>query len=461
MSLPKLPVTTYTSYNMYNEPETITESFGSTTRTKKETYDSAGRRASSETTATTGLSLPKVSFTYSSELGPLEKETTEGEGKTLTSEFNRLGQLVKYTDADGNVAKYKYAGPENDFLLEEVRLERLGREQTDLRIRSDDQAAHETRRLRRRELHGFLRPRRQADERLLSIRHLLQLRLQRGRRSHELAVHKELQLLRKRTGSLVQRYPLPLGPRRNAQPVEHTCKRELRLRLAGRLTETQETPTGEGCTVRRYAYDEDRNRASSSTRTPGTAGVCQTEGGTVEAHNYDEGGRLADGGIAYDGLGNVTKLPAADAEGQELTSSYLRRQRRRHADPERSHQQIQARSRRPHARNDHRRSKRHLPLRRFRRSCRLDERIAGKLDAQHPRHRRHAAGDADQRRNADPATARPAGQRRGDDRRQSRGNQNCSPPTTAPNSACRTPAKHRRSSPGWAPPGSKAPSPPV
>jgi hypothetical protein len=91
---------------------------------------------------------------------------------------------------------------------------------------------------------------------------------------------------------------------------------------AGRLLETQETPAGEGCTVRAYAYDEAANRASSTSRIPGEGGACQSEGGTIEAHNYDEANRLADGGTAYDGLGNVTKLPAADAEGKELTSSF-------------------------------------------------------------------------------------------------------------------------------------------
>lgn len=90
----------------------------------------------------------------------------------------------------------------------------------------------------------------------------------------------------------------------------------------GRLSATQETPTGGGCTVRAYAFDEAGGRASSITRAPGVGGACQTEGGTIEAHNYDEAGRLADAGIAYDAFGNVTKLPAADAEGKELTSTF-------------------------------------------------------------------------------------------------------------------------------------------
>jgi hypothetical protein len=91
---------------------------------------------------------------------------------------------------------------------------------------------------------------------------------------------------------------------------------------SGRLTESQETPAGEGCTVRAYSYDEEGNRATSTSRTPGTGGVCQTEGGTTESHNYDEANRLADSEIGYDAFGNVTKLPAADAEGHELASSF-------------------------------------------------------------------------------------------------------------------------------------------
>ncbi len=105
MGLPKLPVTTFT-YNMYNEPETITETFGSTTRTKKETYDAAGRKSASEVTATTGVSLPKVNFTYSSTLGVLEKETTEGEGKTLFERIRpsrRAGQVHRRRRQRGQI----------------------------------------------------------------------------------------------------------------------------------------------------------------------------------------------------------------------------------------------------------------------------------------------------------------------------------------------------------------------
>jgi hypothetical protein len=91
---------------------------------------------------------------------------------------------------------------------------------------------------------------------------------------------------------------------------------------AERLAEAQETPAGGGCTTRAYTYDEEANRTSLATRAPNGKGECQTEGGTLEGHNYDEANRLTDAGIGYEPFGNVEKLPATDAEGHELTSKF-------------------------------------------------------------------------------------------------------------------------------------------
>ena len=322
MSLPKLPVTTFT-YNMYNEPETISEAFGSTTRTKKETYDSAGRKTSSEVTASTGTSLPKVNFTYNSAMGLLEKETTEGEGRSFSSEFDRLGQLIKYTDADGNVAKYKYAGPEGDLLLEEASDSSASGASkqtyeydatTKLRTKLIDSAA------------GSLTASYDAEGKLTSVSYPY------GMCSNYAynAVGEATSVQYTKSSNCSESEPALWYSDTSSPSVRGEMLSQASTLASesyvydslGRLTETQETPSGEGCTVRTYAFDEQSHRASSSARTPGTGGACQTEGGTIEAHNYDESGRLADGGMSYDGLGNVTKLPAADAEGKELTSSF-------------------------------------------------------------------------------------------------------------------------------------------
>jgi hypothetical protein len=91
---------------------------------------------------------------------------------------------------------------------------------------------------------------------------------------------------------------------------------------AGRLVSVQETPAGKGCTTRIYAYDEDNNRTSLTTRAPIAENKCASEGGTVENHTYDSADRLNDAGTSYETFDNITALSAADAGGHELASTY-------------------------------------------------------------------------------------------------------------------------------------------
>ncbi len=320
LGLPPLPVTSYT-YNIYDEPETITETFGSSTRTKKEAYDAAGRRISSETTATSGKALPQVTFFYNSEQGLLEKESAEG--KSLSSEFNRLGQLTKYTDADGNVAKYTYQGPENDYLISEASDSSSGGTShqsyeydptTKLRTKLIDSAA------------GTFTASYDAEGKLMSESYPYGLCAVYAYNS--IGEASSLQYIKSSKCSEIEAGTYYQDSRSSSirgemlSQTSSLASETYTYDASGRLSESQETPTGEGCTVRAYSYDEEGNRATSTTRTPGTGGVCQSEGGTTESHNYDEANRLVDGGMAYDPYGNVTKLPALDAEGHELSSTY-------------------------------------------------------------------------------------------------------------------------------------------
>lgn len=322
MGLPKLPVTTFT-YNMYNEPETTTETFGSTTRTNVTTYDEGGRRKTSETTASTGHSLPKVTFTYNEENGALEKQSASGEEHDLTYQYNALGQLTQYKDGDLNVAKYKYFGAENDYQLEEASdSSNAGASKqtysygstTKLRTKVTDSAA------------GTFTAEYDAEGNPTAVIYPFKNCVTYTHNSVGEVTkveYKKNPIILCFGGSAW--YSDSQVPSVHGQTMSHTStltSGAYAYDTAGRLIEGQETPVGEGCTVRAYAYDLEANRASATTRAPGGGGACQSEGGTSEGHNYDEGNRLADGGMAYDGLGNVTTLPAADAEGHELTSSY-------------------------------------------------------------------------------------------------------------------------------------------
>ncbi len=321
---PKLPVTTVT-YNMFNEPLVVTETFGSTVRTKTNTYDEAGRLTSSETTSTANTALPKVTNEYNSTTGVLEKQSTtvEGKTKTVTSKYNTLDQRTEYIDADGNTTKYKYAGPENDGLLEEI---------------SDGSGAgtgkqiysyNSTTKLMEKLIDssaGMFTASYDVEGKLTSEVYPNGMCANNAYNSAGEAVRVEYI----KTTNCAEHEPgVWFSETRSPSVRGETLGRTSTLAsesytydTLGRLTEAQETPAGEGCTTRLYAYDEESNRTSQTTRVPGGGGKCASEGGTVQEHSYDEANRLTDTGIAYDSFGNVTKLPAADAEGHELVSTF-------------------------------------------------------------------------------------------------------------------------------------------
>ncbi len=323
---PKLPVTTVT-YNIWNEPGTTTETFGSTTRTKTETYDAAGRLAGSETTSTSTAdkSLPKVTNEYNTKTGALEVQstTTEGKTKTVTGIHNTLGQLESYKDADGNTTKYKYGGPEIDNQVEEV---------------SDNQG---------KQLYSYEETTKALNKLWVSggtegLTFTAGYNVE-GKMTSEIypngmcanytynSIGEATGIEYIKTTNCAESKPTIWYSQNTMSSIrgqmlsqESTLGSEnYAYDTAERLTETHETPAGEGCKTRIYAYDEESNRTSLTAREPNSKKECATEGGTVEKHTYDEANRLTDTGIEYDPLGNVTKLSAADAgEGGELKSTF-------------------------------------------------------------------------------------------------------------------------------------------
>jgi YD repeat-containing protein len=316
---PSLPVSLYT-YNIWDEVEKTTETFGTTKRTKAETYDAAGRALTSETTSTTDEPLPKVTNEYNEQTGTLVKQSTEAKGKaeSITSKYNTLGELVEYTDATGNIAKYTY---DVDGRITE-HSEGKGAE-----AKSSQAYTYNT-------TTGDL-------EKLVDSGV--------GTFTAEYDVEGNM---------LVEKYPNAMnanytynaaGQATSLEYVKQTHCTEKCMWLsdhiapsihgetllqsgslaterysydkAGRLSEVQEEPTGKPCVSRLYAYDEESDRTSLTTR-EGTEGKCATEGGTVERHTYDQANRLTDTGTSYETFGNTTQLPAADAGKAELVNTY-------------------------------------------------------------------------------------------------------------------------------------------
>ncbi len=101
-----------------------------------------------------------------------------------------------------------------------------------------------------------------------------------------------------------------------------TSSQQYEYDKAGRLKLVKDTPQGGSCTTREYAYDANSNRTGLTTRAPGIGGVCVESGGTPQTYSYDAADRLTDSGIAYDSFGRITSLPAKDAGGSTLTTSF-------------------------------------------------------------------------------------------------------------------------------------------
>ena len=350
--LPELPVSTV-EYDMWDEPEKTEEKFGSGAeakiRIKKTTYDPAGRPLTNEETSSIDTALPATTNKYNTETGALvERSTTVGETtKTIKYGFNTLGQITEYTDATGNKATFEYE-KEKDSRVLKVSDEKGSQtyhydETTGILTELVDSAA------------GTFKATYDVAGKMTSESYPNAMT---ANYTHN-QVGETTGIEYVKTAHCAKTCPEVWFSDANVSSIHgETLKQVSTLSeepsytydAAGRLTQVQEIPAGgEGCTTRIYAYDEESNRTSLTTRKPGTEGKCASEGGSTEWHTYDTANRMTDPGIAYETFGNTTKLPAADAGGSELVSEYYVDSQVAKQEQEQRDDRIQAGPRRSHA----------------------------------------------------------------------------------------------------------------
>ena len=311
--LPELPVKKYT-YNMWNEPETMTETVGSTTRTKKATYDSVGRLEKSTISSTVGTALPTVKDEYNEKTGALEKQSTEGTGQTVTSKYNSLGQLESYTDADGNVSTYEY---DVDGRIHKSSDGKGSQTFTYDAVTGDptqlvDSAA------------GTFTATYDVENNMLTEGYPNGMNAKYTYNALGSVIALEYKKITHCTENCTW-FSDAAVPSIHGQWLEQTStlsKQVYTYDNAARLTQVQNTPVGKGCTTHSYTYDQDTNRTSLITNGPNGKGECSNEGSALEQHAYDEADRLTDTGVSYSEFGDMTTVPSADAGGSELISTY-------------------------------------------------------------------------------------------------------------------------------------------
>jgi RHS repeat-associated protein len=314
--LPVLPVTKFTSYNTWDQILHSSEASGSATRNSTLSYDEAGRPLTTAVTSSLGGSLPTVTDEYDSSLGVLkaQKATIEGKAQSVSSTYNTLGELGSYADADGGTASYTY---DIDGRMETANdgkgTQTFTYDATTGQLSSlKDSAA------------GTFTASYNDSGMVTTV----------GYPNGMNATYTYNSLGQPTELSYVKTTHCSSGCTWFSDAVVPTIRDQWATQTSslssqnytydndGRLTQVQDTPVGQGCTTRVYAYDADSNRVGLTTRSPGSGGSCASEGGSTEVHSYDSADRLMDGGIAYDAFGNTTALPAADAGGHALTSTY-------------------------------------------------------------------------------------------------------------------------------------------
>jgi RHS repeat-associated protein len=303
-----LPERRVTSYTRWGDVGVVTETVPGTTasRTTTTTYDTAGRISLVAITSTNdgATALPAISTDYSSTTGQVTATHLNTTGTpTITREYDSLGRLYRYTDADGGATT-------NEF-------DRYGKPS-----KVTDPTGYATYTYNR-----TLEPRGLLTSTTDSIA---------GTFSAEYSPDGQLTVLHYPNG-MTRTDTLDA----NLEPIARTYTRDTDNAVIytdaivtnssgeavsntytggthtytydriGRLTATAETPDGSGCTTRTYTYDTRTNRTSRKTYNPDTNGACRTTG-TVDAqadHIYDTADRTTDTGYTYDPFGRITTMP--------------------------------------------------------------------------------------------------------------------------------------------------------
>jgi RHS repeat-associated protein len=325
--LPELLVTRFASYNAMGEPtETIESPGGKEENTRKTitTYDTAGRETSSKQIGG-GTELPPTQTVYNKSTGLTEEQKLTCEVKcegfdsqATATTYDKLGRPTEYLDADGNVSWVSYdldGRPVSTYDGKGTQT-RYYDSTTGLLTKLEDSAA------------GTFTAAYNADgamtEEGLPNGLLAKTTYDEAGEPTNLSYTKVTSCSEKCTWLEESVERSIYG--QDLSQTSLTSSQQYSYDKAGRLKLVHDTPTGGGCTTRVYEFEgeagKDSNRTGLTTRAPGVGGACAESGGTKQTYSYDIADRLTDEGISYDGFGRITSLPAKDAGGSTLATTF-------------------------------------------------------------------------------------------------------------------------------------------
>ncbi|WP_162824210.1 DNRLRE domain-containing protein [Peterkaempfera bronchialis] len=305
-----LPVKRITRYSRHGDVEETTETNAGKTRKTVTAYDATDRVLSTQITSDQGQALPPVTTEYDPATGNAVK-TTAG-GKTISRVFDALDRLLSYTDADGSTTTTQF-----DKFGKPVKVT----DNTGSTTYTYDRAA---------EPRGFVTSVTDsvagtfgahygADGQLTELTYPGGIK--RTDTFNAAGAATDRTYIRTSDDAVVFGEHLELTTQGAiGSDSSSVSDKEFTYDRLGRLTQARQTTAADGCTTRRYGYDEaGRSIAGRMDRTskityPATAdGACATANGVTENHSYDSADRLLDAGYTYDAFGRTTATGTGSA----------------------------------------------------------------------------------------------------------------------------------------------------
>lgn len=313
------PIRRVTKYDYLLQPnEEITESQHGAQSVTITVRDGAGRPIETAETGTVGTALPSVQTLYDAASGrPVQTKTTApGATRSVSQAYDGLGRPTSSTDASGNVAT--------------TADDRLGRPVT-----TSDGKGTQTRYYD--DVTGDLIRMEDSGVGAFTATYDLDGRLESetlpngltAKSQYDQAAAAKTLAYTKTTNCSADCIWLSSAVKESihGQWLEHDgtlSDQRYGYDDAGRLTRVEDTVASAPCAVREYDYDADSHRTASVAIPAAADGSCSFDRtrGTTRTHTYSANDRITDPGYVHDALGRVTRVPGADANGGDLTSSY-------------------------------------------------------------------------------------------------------------------------------------------
>ncbi|MGW6636512.1 DNRLRE domain-containing protein [Streptomyces cyaneofuscatus] len=288
-------------YNWWGEIFKISETANGVTRTTLTEFDNAGRPTSVKTTGGVGAAVPDRTFEYDPHTGNVTK-TSSPTGGTITQQYDKLGRLISYTDADGGTTTFAY-----DLLNRPVKASDSA--PSTVTYAYDHDA----------EPRGLVTSTTDSVAGTFSTTYDADA----GVASEKLPGGYTVKVREDSTGSGLERvytrdsdgmvvYSDIVNRSAHGQALSASgwSAQDYSYDRAGRLTRVNDT-VGDVCTTRSYTFDKRSNRTGLTTAEGAADADCPTSGGTGKTYTYDTGDRLIDAGYTYDAFGRTTALPGS------------------------------------------------------------------------------------------------------------------------------------------------------